>query len=113
MNNVMYHGDNYKNINVVGEKILIKKMKDVDDIMNYDGIYYKIDKKAQNNIMGCGEVLDVTPETSKEHGVYVGDYVLYDYWSAFGDSKDTIITNAENLILKVTKDEAEEFSKRL
>ena len=33
MNDVMYHGDKYKKIDVVGEKILIKKLKNWNDLV--------------------------------------------------------------------------------
>lgn len=112
MNDVMYHGDKYKKIDVVGEKILIKKLKNWNDLVVYDGIIIPNTTehdRTKNNLMGCGVVLDVTPETSEKYGISKDDIVVYDYWSAFGDSKDTIITNAENLILKVTEEESKIF----
>ena len=113
MNDVLYADEKYKKVDVVGEKVLIRKMKNWNDIFDYDGVFIVGSQKDKNTIMGCGQVLDVTPETTEKYGVQKGDYVLYDYWSAFGDYKDSIITNAENLIVKITKEEAESMSKTL
>jgi hypothetical protein len=48
----------------------------------------------------------------KESGLKIGDYVLYDYYSVYHNNKDFVLTKAENIILRITPEEAESYLER-
>ena len=37
-------------------------------------------------------------------------FVLYDFYSVFGNNRDYVITRAENLILQISKEEANNYT---
>ncbi len=94
--------------NVVGEKVLIEKLQK-EDLNKIDGIYIPDSKKYQNSKIGVGKIIDITDDTAEKYMIHKGDYVLYDYYSAFGDWKEAVITNAENIIFQLTEKEAYDF----
>jgi hypothetical protein len=52
-----------------------------------------------------------SPEV-KESGLQVDDYVLYDYYSVYHNNKDYVLTKVENIILRITPEEAESYLER-
>lgn len=108
MDNVMYAGKLYNSINVFGDKVLIKRLTP-ESLRQVDGIFIPESSKYQNMKIGAGQIIALGNDAKTDYGVDVNDYVLYDYYSANGDNKDTIITKAENLIVKVSEEEAYKF----
>jgi len=107
--NIEYSTDNFtkvfKKFNVVGTKVLLKKLvptldKKYGDIL----IPQSINK---NNSFGIAKICELgTDKSFEELGLSVGDFVLYDYFSVYNDNKEYVITNNENIILKLTEEEA-------
>ena len=108
MNNVSYGYENFKNLNVIGTHVLVKKLT-LDDLQIRNGVYVPETAENKNLKMGIGQILMITDEESKSTGLKKDDYILYDYYSANGDWKDNIITKSENIILKLSKEEADRF----
>lgn len=109
MNNIEYGNKEFKRLNVVGEKVLLEKLIK-DNFMMKDGIYMPtLSSENKNERLGIGKILEITNETAEKYGLAVGDYVFYDYFSANGDWKENIITNCDNIILKLTENEAKDF----
>jgi len=110
MTDISYGYSKYKKIDVLEKKVLLRKLKN-DDLKCEDGIYIPKSEKYKNETIGLGEVLGIGDETAKETGINVGDYVMYDYYSAHGDWEENVITNSENILIKMSKEEAYEFLK--
>ena len=110
MKNVSYADKEYADITPVGEYVLLKKLVQ-DSVRKVDGIYIPESKEYLNAKLGCGQILELRKEVAEEYGVKEGDYVLYDYYSVHGDHDDTVITAAENLIIKLSEEEAKRFVK--
>jgi co-chaperonin GroES (HSP10) len=108
MNDVQYGYKKYDSIKTVGDKILIEKLQK-NDLRCIDGIYVPESKSYKNCKIGVGKILDLGDGAKEKYSLNVGDYVLYDYYSAHGDWKETIITDGENIILQLTEQEASEF----
>ena len=110
MSNVKFGYKDY-DLQVIGTKVLIEKLQKTD-LRCVGGIYVPESKESQNLKIGVGKILDLGDEAKETYSLNVGDYVLYDYYSAFGDWKETIITNGENIILQLTEKEANDFLNR-
>ena len=105
---IEYGYASYKTLKPVGDCVLIKKLTE-DCLRKSHGLYIPQTKKFENNKIGVGEVLDLSKKAEKETGVKVGDYVLYDYYSAHNDDAINILTNYENLLMVLSKEEADAF----
>ena len=92
----------------VGDMVLLKKLVPTLD-KKYGDIFipHTVDKNAS---MGVAQVIDLGKQAKEQTALKKGDYVLYDYYSAFGNYPVYVITRAENLIAKLTKTEAEEYT---
>jgi co-chaperonin GroES (HSP10) len=95
----------------IGNKVLLRKL-----IPTLDKRYGNIllpQSYAKNASLGIAEIINFGngPEV-KESGLNIGDYVLYDYYSVFQNNKDYVITNMENIILRITAEEAESYLER-
>jgi co-chaperonin GroES (HSP10) len=110
MKNVSYAEKEYAKLSPVGNFVLLEKLEQ-EAIRKVDGIYIPESEHYTNAKMGCGKVLELKEELSEEYGVKAGDYVLYDFYSAHGDHKDTVITDVDNLIVVLTEEEADKFVK--
>lgn len=108
MNNVQYGFKEYDSIKPIGDKILIEKMKN-DGPKCVDGIYVPESKNYKNCKIGIGRIVDIGDGAKKKYSLDIGDYVLYDYYSAHGDWEKNIITDGENIILQLTEKEAHKF----
>lgn len=108
MKDVEYGYETYGKIDPIGEKVLIKKLKK-DDFKFVGGIYCPESKEHQNAKIGCGQIIDIGEEAKTKYFLNVGDYVLYDYYSAFGDWPNNIITNGENVIAVLDESEVDPF----
>ena len=108
MTDISYNDVKYRSFDAIGKFVLIEKLQK-PDFKKIGDIYIPESEKYKNQKMGVGIIRRVGKEAQEEYNVNVGDYVLYDYYSAHGDNKDSIITNAENLILQLTKEEAYKF----
>ena len=106
--NISYNEKVYNKFQIFGKNVLIKKYLN-DGIKQIDGIYVPSSQKYKNFKFGVGKVVDLGPEVPSELGIKIDDIVLYDYYSANGDWKDHIITNVENLLLKISEDEIKKF----
>ena len=98
----------YDKIEPKGLCILIEKMQETD-LRKNDGIYIPDSDKLKNYKMGVGKILDLSKKAHEETKLEIGDYVLYDYYSAHNDNSINILTNYENIIFKVSYDEAIRF----
>ena len=108
MKNIEYGDKTYENLTVLTDKILIKKLIN-DDFRCEDGIFVPQSNEHKNERLGVGKVLECTAEATEKLGISAGDYVFYDYFSAHGDWKENIITNGENILMKLTEKEAMDF----
>ena len=98
----------YNSMKPVGNCVLIEKMTE-NELRKSHGLFIPQVKKLENNKIGVGKVLDLSKTAEEKTGVKPGDYVLYDYYSAFNDQSINILTNYENIIMIVSKKEADEF----
>ena len=99
---------NYEKIEPKGLCILIEKMQETDLRKNGE-IYIPDSDSLKNYKMGVGKILDLSKKAKEETKLSIGDYVLYDYYSAHDDKSINILTNYENIIFKVSYDEAIRF----
>ena len=92
----------------VGDMVLLKKLVPTLD-KKYGDIFipHTIDKNAS---MGVAQIVDLGEQAKEQTALKKGDYIMYDYYSAFGNYPEYVITRAENLILKLTKAEAEHYA---
>ena len=105
---IEYGYTSYKKMKPVGNCVLIKKMLENEFRKSHD-LFIPQSKKFENNKIGIGKVLGISKIAEEKTGVKTGNYVLYDYYSAFDDSSINILTNYENLIMVVTEEEAKLF----
>ena len=61
--------------------------------------------------MGIAEILDLGNKAKEETNLSIGNYVLYDYYSVYEDNPIYVITKAENIIVVLTKEEADNYVK--
>ena len=105
---IEYGYTKYNSIKPIGNCILIKKLNEAG-LRKSHGLYIPEVKKFENNKIGVGKVLDLSKTSSEKTGIKKGDFVLYDYYSAFDDNSINILTNYENVFMVLTKDEANAF----
>jgi len=98
----------YNKIKACGICILIKKTEE-PDIRKSGGIYLPKQKKWENAKIGAGQIVDISKKAKEKTSLLIGDYVLYDYYSAHDDNGKYILTNYENILVKLNKDEYDEF----
>ena len=98
----------YNKIEPKGLCILIEKMQENDLRKNGD-IYIPDSDKLKNYKMGVGKILDLSKKAKEETKLNVGDYVLYDYFSAHDDKSKNVLTNYENIIFQISYDEVIKF----
>jgi co-chaperonin GroES (HSP10) len=92
----------------IGTKVLLKKLVHTLD-KKYGNILLP-QTHEQNSSMGIAQVIKLgTDKTVKESGLNVGDFVLYDYYSVFENNPELVLTNVENIILRITAEEAETY----
>lgn len=92
----------------LGDKVLLKKL-----VATLDKRYGNIllpQTYAQNNSFGVAKIINLGPDT-KESGLKIDDYVLYDYFSVYHNNKEIVLTKVENIILQISKEEAEKYVK--
>ena len=100
----------YTSVDPIGEKVLIKKMMN-KDLETVGGIFIPETSKYKNSKIGVGKIVDIGDDAVEKYAVKKDDYVLYDYFSAYGDYKQFIITNAENILLVLSEDEVNAYLK--
>ncbi len=98
----------YGAINVVGKFVLIQKLEN-DDLRKEGGIYIPRSTEYENCRIGVGKILEISESQSEETGLKVGDFVMYDYHGAHNPKDENVITDIENVFMKVTEDEAKAF----
>lgn len=107
MKNVNYATKNYKKFDVIGPYVLIERFENeehkVGDIIIPDS------KKYANNKMGVGKIIDIGKVAKEKSNLDIDDFVLYDFYSAFHDSKINVLVNYENIFMKIDKIEAKMF----
>ena len=108
---MIYDNKDYKIIKPTTDKVLLQKIvnkgnKKYGDII----IPHEV---SQNSSLGVAKVIDLgTSDSIKDSGIKIGDYVLYDYYSAYKDNKEYIITKIENIILQLSEFEALEMARK-
>lgn len=107
MKNVEHGGICYKNLKVVCSCVLIEKME--NDEHKVGDIIIPDSKQYANNKIGVGKLLELGEVAKKELQLSEGDYVLYDYYSAYDDSGKNILTKYDNIIMQMTESEANDF----
>ena len=105
---ISYGYTSYNEIKPVGNCVLIKKLTE-DGLRKSHDLYIPQSKKFENNKIGVGKVLNLSKKAKEETGVKAGDYVLYDYYSAFNDAAINVLVNYENLLIVLSKEEAKAF----
>lgn len=86
----------------VGDKIVLKKLEDTNQMRMYGNIHIPA-KSDANAKMTKGEIISIGPQ-AQNRCLEVGDIVLYDTMSVFDNTKETVITNIENIILKIIEE---------
>ena len=93
----------------IGNKVLLKKLvKKLDKKYGDIIIPHSV---GQNCSLGVAEILDLGNKAKEETNLSIGNYVLYDYYSVYEDKPIYVITNAENIIVVLTKEEADNYVK--
>lgn len=96
-----------ENYRPLGKKILLRKLVKTLD-KKYGDILIP-HSTNQNNSMGVAEIVNMGNQAERESGLSVGDFVLYDYYSAYGNYPVYVITNWQNIIVQLTKQEADKY----
>jgi co-chaperonin GroES (HSP10) len=92
----------------VGEIVLLKKLVPTLD-KKYGDIF--IPHTSDKNLsMGVAQIVDMGDKAKETTGLNIGDYVFYDYYSAFGNYPEYVVTKAENLIARLTEEEAKYYA---
>jgi co-chaperonin GroES (HSP10) len=107
MSKIEYSTKEYDKFEVIGPYVLIEKFKNsehkVGDIIIPDA------KQYLNNKMEPGKIIQIGRKAKEMTSLEVGDYVLYDFCSAFSSVGLNVITHCENIIMQVTEEEAGQF----
>lgn len=107
MKNIDYGTRMYERLDVVGPHILVQRFENEEhkagDIIIPDS------KKYANNKIGVGKILEIGKKAQEETKLNVGDYILFDFYSAFHKSKINVIISFENVMLQLNEVEAKEF----
>lgn len=102
-----FNKDEKIDIKVLGTKVLLKKC--VKTLHKKYGNIILPHDTDKNNSLGIAIVQDLGIEAKNQTGLIQGDYVLYDYYSVFENNDVYVITNSENIIVKLTKQEADNY----
>lgn len=107
MKNVDYGFFNYDELTVIGPYILIEKMTKIEH--KAGEIIIPDSKEYQNNKIGVGKILEIGKKAKIETNLNPGDYVLYDYYAANGNSGKNVLLKYNNVILQLTEDEMHQY----
>lgn len=94
-------------IKVVGDKILLKKCVKIMH-KKYGNIILPHDVN-KNSSLCVATVYKLGAQAEKNTKLNIGDYVLYDYYSAYENNDVYVITNSENVIVRLTQQEANNY----
>lgn len=98
----------------IGDKLYIEKMN-FDIQIQSEGIILPM-SYSKNCALGVAKIIETTKTVNEKWNLYNGDYIVYDFHSVY--DKDTItqdqvaIIDGENVILKLTEQEAHEFQNK-
>lgn len=92
----------------VGDIVLLKKLVPTMD-KKYGDIFIP-HTSDKNCSMGVAEIVNMGDKAKQATGLNNGDFVLYDYYSVFGNHPVYVVTRAENLIARLTKEEANSYT---
>lgn len=92
----------------VGDVVLLKKLVPTLD-KKYGDIFIP-HSSDKNCSMGVAEIVDMGDKAKQATGLNIGDFVLYDYYSAFGNYPEYVVTRGENILARITKDEANNYT---
>ncbi len=104
-----YADRTYETIIPLNKKILMKKLKPTLD--KKVGDIFVPYLKEKNTAIGTAEIIAVGSKITIEDGISIGDKVMYDYYSVYEDGKSYVLIDLENIIMKLTEEEAKEMSK--
>lgn len=96
----------YKNAKPLSDLVLLKKLVKTLD-KKYGDIFIP-QSVSKNASLGVAQVIDLGNK-AKELGINVNDYVLYDYYSVFENNPEYVLTKVENIILKITDTEKDNY----
>jgi len=88
-----------KKLTAVEDKVVIRKMEKYHQRVTKEGIVIPEKVDAGGNLCK-GKVESIGPLATKE-GLKVGDVVLFDHFSTFGETYPICITKIENIICVV------------
>lgn len=96
------------NTKPVGDIVLLKKLVPTLD-KKYGDIFIP-HTSDKNCSMGVAEIVNMGDKAKQATGLNIGDLVLYDYYSVFENYPVYVVTRAENLIAKLTEEEANNYT---
>lgn len=97
-----------ENMIPVGTRVLLRKLVHTLD-KKYGNIILP-QSVSLNSSLGLAQIVKLgTHKEIELSGLKIGDYVLYDYFSVFENNQELVLTNVENIILRLTKEEADTF----
>jgi co-chaperonin GroES (HSP10) len=98
----------YDKIEVLNYHILIKKAANSGERKAGD-IFIPENKDTLNNKIGVGQIIQIGSKAKELTGLKENDYVLYDYFSAYDDRGEHIITKCENIIGQINEQDVVPF----
>lgn len=99
----------WKSFKPFGTRVLLRKLRASLE-RSSDGII--IPESVNSNCsLGVAQVVELgDADQVRDSCLEVGDYVLYDYWSVYNDQTQHVITNVQNIVMKLTPEEASEYA---
>ena len=98
----------YDKIEVLNYHVLIKKAENSSERKVGD-IFIPENKDTLNNKMGIGQIVQIGSKAKEITGLKENDFVLYDYFSAYDDRGEYIITKCENIIGQINEEDVIPF----
>lgn len=93
----------------IGDKVLLKKLVQTMDKKYGDILVpHDVDKNCS---MGIAQVVNLGKQAKQQLCININDYVLYDYYSVYENNPIYVITKAENIIVQLTKEQANDYMK--
>lgn len=97
-------------VNVCNKRVLLKKLVNTMD-KKYGDILIPHNTN-KNYSLNIAKIIGIGDEAKEQSGLDIGQYVLFDHYSAYGHNSDVVIVNWENIIFQLTEDEANKFKEQ-
>jgi hypothetical protein len=62
--------------------------------------------------LNVAKIIGIGDEAKEQSGLQIGDYVLFDHYSAYGHNSNVVIVNWENIIFQLTEEEAKKYQEQ-